>query len=184
MGTFRRRRVEQVADFGFLTCDDIEVEAPDGVTFHRVVVRHGGAVVVVPVEADGARVWCVRQYRSAVDRHILELPAGKRDVAGEPPEATAARELEEELGFRAGRFEKVAEFLNSPGFTDERTHVYVAFDLDHTGAAAPASPEERDMEPVVVRFDEVDAMIASGQLDDGKTIIGLLLARRHLGRVP
>ena len=80
------------------TCD---VRGPDGEVHQRYVVRHPGAVVVVPVEDDGDDVLLVRQYRAAVDGDLLEVPAGKRDVDGEPPEATAHRELEEEIGHRA-----------------------------------------------------------------------------------
>ena len=96
-------------------------EAPDGDTFERDVVHHPGAVSVVPVVDEGTAVLLVRQYRAAVDRDLLEIPAGKRDVAGEPPELTARRELEEEVGMRAGRLEQLAEFYNSPGFCDEHS---------------------------------------------------------------
>src|SRR5271155_2152520 len=75
---------------------------PDGFTFERDIVRHPGAVCVVPIENDGKDVVMVRQYRAALDRFILEIPAGKRDVFGEPPEMTARRELIEEVGRESG----------------------------------------------------------------------------------
>ena len=93
-------------------------ETPDGEEFERDVVHHPGAVSVVPVVDQGSAVLLVRQYRAAVDAELLEIPAGLRDVEGEAPEATAGRELEEEVGMRAGRLEKLAEFYNSAGFSD------------------------------------------------------------------
>ena len=102
--------------------------APDGEEFDRHVVHHPGAVVVVPVIDDDAIL--VRQCRVAAGRELLEVPAGKRDVDGEPPEATANRELEEEIGYRAGRLELLCEFYNSPGFCDEYTHLFLATDLE------------------------------------------------------
>jgi ADP-ribose pyrophosphatase len=185
MGTFTVRSTRRAADVGFLAVDEVDIEAPDGEAMRRVVVRHPGAVVIVPVEADGTTVLLVRQYRAAIDRHVLEVPAGKRDVDGEEPARTAARELEEELGVRAGRLVKVAEFFNTPGFCDEHSHLYVALDLERVDAPAPTSPEERDMTETSVSLADVDALVAAGELQDAKTIIGLLLAREYLaGALP
>src|SRR5437870_1666285 len=131
---------------------------------------------MVPVVDEGASVLMVRQYRAAVDGLLLEIPAGKRDVADEVPEATARRELEEEVGMRAGRLEKLAEFYNSPGFCDERSWVFMALDLEPSAVSA-ASPEERHMTIERVPFDAVPELIAAGHLVDAKSIIGLLLAR-------
>ncbi|MCJ7670822.1 MAG: NUDIX hydrolase, partial [Acidimicrobiia bacterium] len=86
----------------FLEAVDAQVADVDGATFQRDVIRHPGAVVVVPVTTDRERVILVRQFRAAIDGELLEVPAGKRDVDGEPPEETARRELEEEIGYRAG----------------------------------------------------------------------------------
>jgi ADP-ribose pyrophosphatase len=155
------------------------VAGPDGATFEREVVHHPGAVSVVPVADDGDAVLLVRQYRVAVGRDLLEIPAGKRDVEGEPPEATARRELEEEVGMRAGRVEKLAEFYNSPGFCDEHSYVFLALDL--TPAASSAhSEEEQHMTVERVLLDDVPVLIASGELMDAKSIIGLCLAREAL----
>jgi ADP-ribose pyrophosphatase len=154
-------------------------EAPDGTEFDRDLVHHPGAVSVVPLLDDG-RVVLVRQYRAPLDEFVLELPAGKRDVAGEPPEITAARELEEEVGYRAGRLDKLCEFFNSPGFTDEWSHVYLATDLEEAPTAAQG-PEEEHMTIEHVPLSAVPALIAAGELTDGKTIIGLLLTRERLG---
>ena len=153
--------------------------APDGRTFERDVVHHPGAVSVVPVVDEGTAVLLVRQYRAAVDRALLEIPAGKRDVAGEPPDRTARRELEEEVGMRAGRLEKLGEFYNSPGFCDEHSHVYLALDLDPCPPSAQGE-EEQHLTIERVALDAVPGLIAAGDIIDAKTIIGLCLARERL----
>lgn len=155
------------------------VESPSGERFEREVVHHPGAVSVVPVIEDGTAVLMVRQYRTAVGRVLLEIPAGKRDVADEPPEATARRELEEEVGMRAGRLEKLAEFYNSPGFCDELSHVFMALDLAPAESSAH-SEEEQHMTVERVLLDDVPGLIAGGELVDAKSIIGLCLAREAL----
>jgi 8-oxo-dGTP pyrophosphatase MutT (NUDIX family) len=152
---------------------------PAGVEFRRDVVHHPGAVSVVPVVDEGMSVLLVRQYRAAVDRELLEIPAGKRDVAGEPVELTARRELEEEVGMRAGRLERLAEFYNSPGFCDEHSFVFMALDLEPCAPSAQGV-EEQHMTIEHVSLDEVPALIASGRMIDAKSIIGLLLAREAL----
>jgi ADP-ribose pyrophosphatase len=157
-----------------------EFTDPEGSTFEREVVHHPGAVSVVPLLDDGSVVM-VRQYRAAVEGSLLEIPAGKRDVPGEDPEVTARRELVEEVGFEAGRMELLGTFYNSPGFTDEYSHTYLARDLAHVGSAV-VGPEETHMTVEHVSLDEVPALLASGDLVDAKSIIGLLLAREHLGR--
>jgi len=183
VGTFRVVRTTRRTEHGFLAVDEVEVEAPDGERLERVVVRHPGAVVVVPV--DGADAVLVRQYRVAVDEHVLEVPAGKRDVDDELPATTAARELEEELGLHAGRLVKLAEFLNTPGFCDEHSHLFVALDCTKAERTAPTSAEERDMTVERVALADVEAMVAAGRLRDAKSIIGLLLARQYLaGALP
>ena len=156
--------------------------APDGSEFERDVVHHPGAVSVVPLLDDGAAVLLVRQYRAAVDRELLEIPAGKRDVHGEDPAVTAGRELEEEVGMRAGRLEKLAEFYNSPGFCDEHSHLYLGLDLESCASSAQGV-EERHMTVERVPMDAVPALITSGQIVDAKTIIGLCLARERFSRL-
>ena len=121
----------------------------------------------------------VRQWRVATDQILLEVPAGKRDVEGEPPETTANRELEEEIGYVAGRLDKLCEFYNSPGFCDEYTHLFLATELEERTRAA-VSHEEAAMTIERVALDHVDDLIATGELVDAKSIIGLLLARQFL----
>jgi 8-oxo-dGTP pyrophosphatase MutT (NUDIX family) len=150
--------------------------APDGTEFERDVVHHPGAVGVVPVVDEGTAVLLVRQYRAPLDALVLEIPAGLRDVDGEPPEDTARRELVEEIGMRAGRLEKLCTFHNSPGFCDELVHVFAGFDLEAC-ATDLQGVEEQHMTVERVALEAVPGMIASGEITDAKTIIGLALVR-------
>ncbi len=150
---------------------------PDGNEFERDVVHHPGAVVVVP--AINGDVVLVRQYRAAIDAILLELPAGKRDVTDEPVEVTAHRELEEEVGMRAGAMEKLAEFYNSPGFCDEHSHLFLATDLTPC-ATSFQGHEEQHMTIERVPLDRVPDLITAGEIVDAKSIIGLCLARERL----
>jgi ADP-ribose pyrophosphatase len=154
-------------------------EAPSGERFVRDIVHHPGAVSVVPLLPGEREVVLVRQYRAAVDRFLLEIPAGKRDVADEPVEVTARRELEEEIGMRAARLEPLAEFFNSPGFCDEHSFVFLARDLEETTVSAQGV-EEQHMTLERVALEGIPALIASGELIDAKSIIGLCLTRERL----
>ena len=178
-GRFRKLGEELVHRGSLISVARATFEDPDGGEFERDVVHHPGAVSVVPVVDEGTAVLLVRQYRAAVDRELLEIPAGKRDVDGEPVERTARRELEEEVGMRAGRLEKLAEFYNSAGFSDERSFVFMALDLE-PGSVAAQGVEEQHMTIQQVALDDVPDMIADGRLVDAKTIIGLVLARDAL----
>src|SRR5690606_20871996 len=114
------------------------VRLPDGRHVRREVVEHPGAVVVAPLLDDG-RILFVRQYRYAAGRHLVELPAGTLEP-GEDPAATAARELQEECGCRAGRLEPLGTFYSAPGFCTELLHAYAALDL--VPAVAEPDPDE------------------------------------------
>ena len=175
------RRLSEVQHYAgsLITLATGTFEAPDGSTFDRDVVHHPGAVSVVPLVDEGATALLVRQYRAAVDRDLLEIPAGKRDVSGEPPEETARRELVEEIGMRAGRLEKLAEFFNSPGFCDEHSFVFMGLDLEPC-ASDLQGVEEQHMSVERVGLDEVPGLITSGAIVDAKTIIGLMLATAAL----
>ena len=177
---FRKLSERTVWEGQLITVAVGSFRGPDGDEFERDVVHHPGAVSVVPVVDDGQAVLLVRQYRAAVDRELLELPAGKRDVDGEAPELTARRELEEEIGQRAGRLEKLAEFLNSPGFSDEHSFVYLARDLEACEVSLQGV-EEQHMTVERVALERVPELVSSGAIEDAKTIIGLCLARQALG---
>jgi ADP-ribose pyrophosphatase len=179
LSDFRIVGSETVVDTGFIRLADVNVEGR-GERFTRFVVRHPGAVVVVPVEPDREHVLLVRQYRAAADRELLEVVAGKRDVEGEEPEATAIREMHEEIGRRPRRLVKLCEFYNSPGFCDEYTHLYAALDLEELDAPAAVNPEERALTIERTRLADVDDLIAAGGIVDAKSIVGLQLTRRYL----
>ena len=151
-----------------------QFQAPDGTLFERDVVRHPGAVSVVPLLESG-EVVLVRQYRAAIDQMVLEIPAGKRDVPGEPTEVTAQRELIEEVGFAAGRLDLLSRFHNSIGFSDEESFVYLGRDLTERRMDRQGI-EENFMDVVLVPLEQTPAMIGSGEITDAKTVIGLSLA--------
>jgi ADP-ribose pyrophosphatase len=178
--SFRRLAERELYRGPLISVANGTFEAPSGERFDRDIVHHPGAVSVVPLLADGRTVVLVRQYRAAVDRELLEIPAGKRDVAGEPPAATAARELEEEIGMRAGRLTKLAEFFNSPGFCDEHSTVFLAHELSEVTASAQGV-EEQHMTVERIDLAVIGDLIAAGDLIDAKSIIGLCLARQLLG---
>ena len=179
MPAFRKLAEREVYRGSLISVAVARFAAPDDSEFERDVVHHPGAVSVVPVVDEGTTAVLVRQYRAAVDRDLLEIPAGKRDVAGEPPEVTARRELEEEVGMRAGRLERLAEFYNSPGFCDEHSFVFMALDLEPC-ANALQGIEEQHMTVEHIALDDVPSLIASGAIIDAKSIIGLTLAREAL----
>ena len=145
-------------------------------TYQREVVHHGGSAVIVPVFNDGT-VALVRQYRHPAVRYLLEAPAGTL-ASGERPEIGAARELQEELGLTADSLEKLSEFFVSPGFCEEKMWVYLA-----TGLTEGQQSLEDDELLDVVRLSIEDAleMITTGEIQDAKTIIGLMLAAPRVG---
>jgi len=149
-----------------------------GQVYTREVVRHNGGAGVVALFEDGT-VALVRQYRHPTGKYLLELPAGKLD-GGERPAACAARELEEELGVVAARMELLSEFYTTPGFCGERLWVFLATGLTET---ARRHEEDEIIEVVRLPFARALGMAASGEIEDAKTIIGLLVASRRLGGI-
>ncbi|HEX5604839.1 MAG TPA: NUDIX hydrolase [Pyrinomonadaceae bacterium] len=154
----------------------VDTVAEGELTYQRDVVHHPGSAVIVPVHDDGTVV-LVRQYRHPAVRYLLEVPAGTLSD-GERPEAGAARELEEELGLVAEQLDKLVEFFVSPGFLEEKMWVYLATGLTE-GKPNPDEDEVLD----IVRLPIGDAleMITSGEIQDAKTIIGLILAAPRVG---
>jgi ADP-ribose pyrophosphatase len=144
-------------------------------TYTREVVRHPGGAGVVALFADHT-VALVRQYRHPAVRYLLELPAGRLEAA-ERPEECAARELAEELGLIAGRLEKLSEFFTTPGFCAEKLWLYLATDLVET---AQCLEDDEVVEIVRLPLSQALEMIAAGEIEDSKTIIGLLLAAQRL----
>ena len=156
-----------------------EFETPEGDRVLRDVVRHPGAVAVVAI--DGDEVVLVRQYRAALHTDLLELPAGKRDVDGEPPEITAARELEEEVGLRPLDLEFLTGLHCSVGFCDEYVHIFLATQFESVPVEHDG-PEEAHMTIERWSLDDASAGLADGRISDAKTLIGLHAALRRLGR--
>jgi 8-oxo-dGTP pyrophosphatase MutT (NUDIX family) len=182
---FRRVSEEELLGAWLFHVDRLHLLDPDDKPFERVVVRHPGAVTVVPVHDDGT-VTLVRQYRAAVDALVLEIPAGTRDKDGEEPEATARRELAEEAGLEATRWELLIGTWNTPGVSDQHTLIYLATGLSSI-PARPQGVEEGYMTLETIRLDDVDALVADGSLRDETTVLGLYLARQRLreaGRLP
>jgi ADP-ribose pyrophosphatase len=170
MSSFTPLGRRRVARTSFLTLERVYHLADDGQWSRRDVVRHPGSVVVAPF--DGEAIHFIRQFRAPVGRAVLELPAGKLDVSGEPPEQTAHRELAEELGLRAGRLTRVHAALLSPGFTDELSHIYMAEDLSPVDAR-PQGPEEEAAERLAIPLGEVRRLLAEGAFEDATTLIGV-----------
>jgi ADP-ribose pyrophosphatase len=175
---FRRTEeslIHQGAVVGFHTSI---IEGPGGDRFDRDLVRHPGAVAVVPV--DDGDVLLVQQYRAALDADLIEIPAGKRDVAGEPPIETARRELEEEVGMRAGVVEPLINVHHSPGFCDEYGHIFLATDLQPVPQRREG-PEEQLMSIHRTPVAEAVAMCLDGRITDAKSVAAILAAARRLG---
>jgi ADP-ribose pyrophosphatase len=156
------------------------VRFPDGSTGTLEMLRHSGASAVVPllddVTAPDPRVLLIRQFRHAADGFIWEVPAGRLDP-GESPERCAARELEEETGRRAGRIDRLATIYTTPGFTDEKIHLFVARDLTEGNVNHEA---DEFMELHERRWSDVMASIEKGEIADGKTLISLLYVHAFL----
>ncbi len=148
----------------------IHVTLPNGHESARDVVRHRGAVAVVALTDDG-RICLVRQYRTALDRVTVEIPAGKLDP-GEDPLTCAKRELLEETGMVADRMAFLTTLATTPGFTDERIHLYMAMGLTF----GPAHPDEDEFLNVdLVPLDELIDAVLDGRIEDSKTVCGALI---------
>ena len=156
------------------------VRLADGRETTRAVVFHPGAVAIVPLLPDG-RVVLIRQYRHATGEVLLELPAGTRDQPGEAPIDTAARELIEETGYRAGHLEQLSDFYTAPGFCNELMSLYLATGLT-LGDQRLMDDEAIAVE--VLPLSDALGLIADGTIRDAKTIIGLLLARDRVAGCP
>jgi ADP-ribose pyrophosphatase len=167
---------QRLYDGRIVKLDLHEVRLPDGNHSKREVVTHPGAAAIVAVDADG-KILLVRQYRIAADKVLSEIPAGTLN-GDEPPDKCAARELQEETGFKPGKLEKLTGFFPAPGYTTEFIHIYLATGLTESRLAADS---DEFIEVDHVALPEAIAMIERGDIQDGKTIIGLMLAARHMG---
>jgi len=180
VGGFVSSSLTSVHDWAMWSLMRGEFADPDGEKFVRSFVVSPGAVGVVAVDdSPQQRVVLVRQYRPALHRITLEIPAGMRDKEGEDPRITAERELREEVGLEAGEWTRLGKHISAPGISDSRVEVFMArrlrrVELDRHG------PEERHMTVEEVPLVEALDRVVDGRIDDAKTVIGLLLVDRML----
>lgn len=151
------------------------VQFPDGSTTSLDVLEHGGAVVILPVAADG-RLVMIRQYRHPTGKTLLEFPAGTLEP-GEDPEACALRELREETGFAASRLERLGGIYLAPGYSTEYLHIYLA-----SGLSRAPLPKDQDewLEVETLSHAELLEQVRNGDLEDAKSLAGLYLAGERL----
>lgn len=174
--TEKQLRSEQLVDGALLKVYRDQAEMPDGSTAVREWIDHPGASAIVPLFEDG-RTILIRQFRYPPRRVFWEVPAGKLDDEGEPPEVVAARELEEETGWRADRFEHVGSTYPCIGYSNEIIHFYLARDLTR-GQQALETHEFMEVE--ILPFAEAVAMARRGDILDMKSVTALLFAAAHL----
>jgi len=144
------------------------VTLPNGATAELEVIHHPGAAAVVPLKDDGTVV-LIRQYRHAIGGYIYEIPAGKLRP-GEDPRDCAARELEEEIGYRASSLELLISFFTTPGFTDEVIHMYIGTGLT---PGTQNLGDDEVLELLEIPLEKTIALIRDGTIRDAKTIVGL-----------
>jgi len=169
------QRIRNVFKGRVLTLNLEQVELPNGRVAELEIARHPGGAAIVALDAEG-RICLLHQFRHAAGGWLDELPAGKLDD-GEPPIECAVRELAEEAGMKAGRWDKLGEFFSSPGVLTEVIHIFLARDL----VAVDTSPEEHEVFQVTwIPLPAAAARAATGELRDGKSIVGLCWAQAAL----
>ena len=151
-----------------------QVALPNGDTAMREIVKHNGASAIVPVDGAGM-VTMVRQHRVAIDKCTWEIPAGKLDSPTEDPFDAAKRELEEETGLQAEHWQKLTSMYTTPGFCNERISIYLATGLSQH----PSHPDADEFLRIKkIPLDDAIAQCMSGEIQDGKTLVGLLMAKQ------
>jgi 8-oxo-dGTP pyrophosphatase MutT (NUDIX family) len=162
----------------FVTLRTDQVRMPEGDVAPRDVVEHPGAVAIVALD-DAGQVLLIRQYRHPVGHLLWEIPAGVRDVPGEPPHRTGDRELREETGYTAGTWHVLTDCFTSPGISTERVIVYLARGLAEVPEAERGPPlrhEEAHLEPAWVPLEQAVQLFLAGELHNGVTAVGILAA--------
>jgi ADP-ribose pyrophosphatase len=175
VSSFRSVRETELLRAWLFSVHRLDLVDPTGQPFDRFVIRHPGAVAVVPLHDDGT-VTLVRQYRAPVDAMVLEIPAGTCDHDGESRDDTARRELIEECGLEATTMEELFGTWNTPGISDQETWLYLATGLTEC-PSRPDGIEEGYMTTERVHLDDVDDLVANGTLKDESTVLGLYMAR-------
>jgi 8-oxo-dGDP phosphatase len=179
-GAYRLVATERVHDGRIISLDLDTVAMPGGGESVREVVRHPGAVAVVALDESGSVV-LLRQYRHPVGGYLWELPAGLRDADGEPPLATAKRELAEEVLLAAERWSLLATYFSSPGFCDEQVLVYLAEGLSDVDRPEGFLVEHEELDMTIERVPLADAVrrVIAGEIRNPAAVIGLLAADRY-----
>lgn len=157
--------------------DVTRLRLPNGVEGEWECVRHPGGALCIPVTSDGKLV-LVKQYRFAVEGRLLEFPAGTIEPNEDPAE-TVKREIEEETGYRAHRWQKLGQFFLAPGYSDEIIYAFLALDLEKL-PDPPKQDDDEDMQNVLMTPQELEAAILAGEPIDAKSISSFFLARRFL----
>ncbi|WP_394174156.1 NUDIX hydrolase [Guptibacillus hwajinpoensis] len=147
-----------------------DVELPNGKSSKRELIDHPGAVAVIAITPDN-KILAVRQYRKALKKAIVEIPAGKLEP-GEKPEVTAVRELEEETGYTCESLDKLISFYTSPGFANELVHLYVAKGLEKKGEQA--ADEDEFLDVLHLSLEEMEKMLETEEIHDAKTAYALM----------
>jgi ADP-ribose pyrophosphatase len=155
----------------------VKLRLPNGVAGEWECIRHPGGALAVPVTADGKFV-LVRQYRFTAAGRLLEFPAGTVEV-NESPFETIKREIEEETGYRANKWQDMGKFILAPGYSDEYIYAFLAQDLEKL-ATPPQQDEDEDLEVVLMSESELEAAILNGEPIDGKSIACFYMARTYL----
>ena len=168
---------EMIYEGAILNLRRDKVTVKDGKTAYREIIEHNGAVALVPVTADG-KVVMVRQYRKACEKALLEIPAGKIDK-GEEPIVCAARELREETGYMAENIEHMSEFYVACGYSGEKISIYLCTGLT---AGSTDFDEDEALDIVEIPLEELYTMCMNDELEDSKTIVGILMAKEKLAQ--
>jgi len=168
---------ELIYDGNIISLRVDEVELPDGKRTKRELVNHSGAVAIIPITKAGKIIF-VRQFRKALERTIVEIPAGRIEV-GEAPEITAVRELEEETGYGASKFSYIQSFATSPGFANEIIHLYLAEELYEIENPADGD-EDEFIELLELTIEEAEALVINGEIFDAKTAFAVMFLKNKL----
>lgn len=167
----------RVYDGKLVKVDKLTVQLPDNATALREVVQHPGAVAIVPIDAEN-NVLLVRQFRIAANKSLLEIPAGTLEP-GEQPDLAAVREMREETGYHPGQIQPIGGIYAAPGYTTEYIHLYYATDLTES----PLDQDEDEfIELIRMPYAEALRLIEKGDIEDSKTVAGLLRVAHILGR--